>query len=858
MKSKLICRMLMLTLIVASIGVFSSCKDYDEDRYAEFNGKLSDEATLREGINQQLILLKGRVTDLETFKNGLQATLDKYVLKTDFNTYKQEVADSITSLRTRIESLENSQRILTSTINRVDSGMKKNSENIDSLFRYANGLNQAIIQSSAMAKQALELAKNDSIRLDNLILAWGDSLKTAYENAAYAKAKADANAIYLHKLDSAFMNCKDSISNVTKGLQDSIDSVRILANNNLTKANQYTDNAITLAKNALLDTINVKIGALTTAYKDADKILQDQINTLNQDIKDVNKRIDDLAKDINARFTDALTKLVTGIIVQGTDNPVFGSFALPVDVRSNVLMAYYGYSDHPVTFPSSTNSFDVYKDECLTSKEISDLNPKSKTYDGTICDADENGDINAGTLYLTINPTSANLSGTKPVLVNSQDIPSKIELGAVTPSSKTLTFGYTRGTLTNGFYESAATLNEKNIDAVKINIEPGLKSSMKEVLTSIKNRTASVDLTSLVTNVYNQFNGVLDANGVRYSWSDALGTHSVYSQYNIAATAFKPLSFKFLYGTSLAKLPTITPLTEFDETDLGLTKFSYNFNIDSTIVHVDFGQFSIQAGEIYVIYDKPTHYDNATGVFTYEKDTVVLDSLKNFATTLQNSLNKKMSDEWAASVNKQMINLINTVNDKVQAMIDSINGYITDNINTVLDKINNKYVDRANNYISKYNKLANKLNKYLKDPNHYLQVCMLYQDNNADYHQLSNSLSRPSTFKANGGNCVLLTPTTYTAEIAAPAFKKYVAVTNVYKDKSGSVSAKSGDAGCVNARTAANGTCNMNTVFSGQSNVVGLYIPTNVPSGYVYEITYSALDYSGYTSTRRFYIQVNR
>ena len=64
---------------------------------------------------------------------------------------------------------------------------------------------------------------------------------------------------------------------------------------------------------------------------------------------------------------------------------------------------------------------------------------------------------NAGTLYVTINPNTVDFTGQVLTLENSQAEASKITLGALKQSDKTLTFGWTRAA-GNGFYEAPATL----------------------------------------------------------------------------------------------------------------------------------------------------------------------------------------------------------------------------------------------------------------------------------------------------------------------------------------------------------------------------------------------------------------
>ena len=81
-----------------------------------------------------------------------------------------------------------------------------------------------------------------------------------------------------------------------------------------------------------------------------------------------------------------------------------------------------------------------------------------------------------------------------------------------------------------------------------------------------------------------------------------------------------------------------------------------------------------------------------------------------------------------------------------------------------------------------------------------------------------------------------------------PAFKKHIAVTNVFK---GDKSAQGGDAACKLALTTANGSEMMNKVLNGDQRSV----TATFPKGYIYEVAYSALDYSGKISMHKYYVQ---
>lgn len=944
MKRKLISKVLLLTLIMVGIGMISSCKDYDEDMYSELKG---NQNTLESTLQKQIDALKSQLTTMNSTKADLDAVKDSltsYLKKSDFGSkFDESFAIAManytvggTKLDAAIVNINNNITNVTNQLNDIKSqqamyakSQAKSDSVIAVLVGLTNTLNKTAADASAQANAAYALAMKDSAaaaaamskavaaleasnanstqitgmkqsisdlnsslgdlkgtvtNLNNTIVGWGDSLRTAYNNAAYAKALADGNAAWINSFKNVYQTKIDSINTVTSDLQTTINEVRDLANSNYQKANQYTDTAIKDVKDLLqkqisdandaINATNIKLGDLKTAYETEDKVLQSEIDQLNKDVAAVNAKLTTLTNALNARFTDVLTKLVTGIIVQGTENPVFGSIALPIGIRSNVLMAYYGTNVTPGTreFPyyKSTYEANYESASAFSSTDLAFLKnncgttPQLFSNGATLMD-DSIG--NAGTIYLTINPSSTDFSNLPVTLVNSQDKASGITLGALKKSDKTLTFGYTRSSSNNGFYEAPATLSADKIDDVKINIESGLKSSMKDALTTLKNKSTNIDITGLVSTIYDQFNGVLDAEGVKTTWSDSLGEHSILSNYNIAATAIHPLSFKFLEGTSLLKLPTISPLAEIN---LNIDSINFNFNptftIKGTAAHITLSHVNFTADEINVIINIPDAnsavVDPVTNKVTWTMvpDTVKLNDLKNFVDSLNYQMNGQI-DNWNTTINselqKQVDDLVSQINTQVSSKLSEINGQLNQSVNDVLNDIRDQiagklssYTGKLNNYISRINSFTSRINKYLSDPNHYLQVCMLYQGSDGAYHQLSNTKTYPTIFNVSGGSATSLLPTSYTAEIAAPAYEKFIAVTNVYK---GNTSAQGGDPDCLNALKAANNLKYINKVISGKR----LTVPFEATlTDCVYEITYSALDYNGYSSTRKFYVKV--
>ena len=91
------------------------------------------------------------------------------------------------------------------------------------------------------------------------------------------------------------------------------------------------------------------------------------------------------------------------------------------------------------------------------------------------------------------------------------------------------------------------------------------------------------------------------------------------------------------------------------------------------------------------------------------------------------------------------------------------------------------------------------------------------------------------------GSSLTLIPTSYTLELVAPAYKKYIVVSDVFNADGSEAAASLGKG--------ANGE-NMAKVIDSEKTCT-----INGQSGYIYEISYNAVDYHGKIVNKRFYVQ---
>lgn len=296
---------------------------------------------------------------------------------------------------------------------------------------------------------------------------------------------------------------------------------------------------------------------------------------------------------------------VTGIIVQGTECPMFGTFNIPTNIRPNLLIAYYGLPINDGEFPTYKASNYTYKSpQQLSNQEIGMLKEQGlkpfRLYTGELLlngsgNPYENEVGTAGKVYLTINPNTANLDGLMLNIVNSQDEESPIKLSHIRKSDTTLKNGRLR-VANNGFYEADAYIDIYDISDDDFGTEERLSlwyayvRSHKKIGDILQNINSYCSLDEVATEIYKLDSSQslvknLNRNALKCTFTADGQEHSVYSQYNLMATAFEPPGLNlggdiymweddyaevdffgpFMSTSSLSLFGCITPLSESKE-----------------------------------------------------------------------------------------------------------------------------------------------------------------------------------------------------------------------------------------------------------------------------------------------------
>lgn len=872
MKKKITNYFLLLAIAIVGLSSFVSCKDYESDDTVSMKEQLRDIIIKQAGdvsnLASQLQALEGKVGNTDELAGKTLAEVLADVSETA-STAKEtankndaqlkSLFGEMTNLNDAVSQLtcvsELSSKVLTleKTLNGgdgVDGLVKKVSDIRSELTTLCNGWTGNLKDLSDEAAKALALAKEDSVRIDKLASDHQDSIteinkQISLLNGKYDNLQSDVNAA---KADAAAAKKQaDSLFNETKRLIDSANQVAMAHIN---------------------DTLAVTKQELETAFKAADEALSEKIDSL-----------DAALNSLLNKLSDRMYKMVTGVIIQGTENYVTGSVNTPFDISSNVLAAFYGSNKTGVNVTFPMGAVSGYSSCYVRPEEATGFTPLIAGETVLAADATamyEESDVyggNAGRLYVTVNPSSADMSGLQCSLVDTRD-DAAAGYGTFTLNKcndRQMKFGWTRSAETNGFYVANANVVDPQAAKADVNVET-LKNVAKDVLNKVtKSGTSRLSIAEAVSTVYKELNNKLVAYAVKIpgTYVDSLGVEherNIYSQYKLAATAVKPLSYATLkdgLSKQIPMLPTLeskgiiidmdqfkwTPISEMDSIEVTVELDNYpdinNITINGDpVVDVDVTQPQAVITKVYE--------NKSTGV-RYNEDELPAGANLNDYYLVDISVTVKDADVKLGNFDFSGVKVtigtktetmkVKVPMDEFNAMIRDINdqvGGMLDNVTSVAEKLNNA-VQSVDNYINRMNSYIQKINNKLRNINSLLQITLMYETSNGGYAQVNalNSASAATQMSLNGKTegAILLKPTSYTAEMFAPALKKYVAVTS---------------APSAAAQNFANAGENMNKVLDGRCREV--MFQANQPG--LYEITYSAVDFYGYITTRKFYINV--
>ncbi len=551
----------------------------------------------------------------------------------------------------------------------------------------------------------------------------------------------------------------------------------------------------------------------------------DSINSIKSDLSDINDRID--------AIIDALSNMVTSVTVNATSNSILSNSKVFPGLDMQIVGAAYG---EPINaqgeFPS--------KESGLSEDALAGVAGLKGYYtwknNQLITNEDENG-YNAGKIYFTLNPSNIDPNNLKSLtLVNSQN-KEIFTLGEVTKSNEILTWGITRADGDPTLWEAPVKYDATSVKALElkniINFS-ALKNNVKNIINAAKSvdskstaksagKTVLKETANAVANLLNSKIPAMPAVALKATWEDIVGVRSVLSDYSIAATAYKPLSFSEFNGVSLG-----TDIN-FDRLDNGFKKILDK--VRNELKGIDLSGLKI--GKITMSEDDYKNYDKSQylwikitttldigEVFNNRYDPVISNVNIEIATTNTNVAPAGFTDSWwpankeeagtnwatfnghywAGNSNNVYQGIQTTISGPtkidadmkaaIQSLVEGkVNGTLesTDKaIQDVVDQVKN-VIKKANDGLDKVESLENNVTDYLESfisrtakfvsTGRFLEPILLVN---------SNDGIRRATGTYEAGKYTFV-PTTMNYELIAPAFKKYIAVL----DKNGKVIAGS-------------------------------------------------------------------
>ena len=678
--------------------------------------------------------------------------------------------------------------------------------------------------------------------LDDQMAQYASMFSQLYAMHSEIDAKLNQDSILLAGVQAEQTRLNVAVNELNTKLDAKVDT----ANFNAVKAQVEANKALSEANKAEIDAIKTKMvdlvskteldnkaNQLEAAFKAADATLKSEIQA---EITKINEQLN--------KLFNTMINMLTGIELQATESPITGyeNFSF-LGAEAHILGTYYGTS----ASLESLGDYTVRKNETLI---------------------DETSGENAGVVYATLNPSNVDFTNCTLKIVDSQGNEAPFTATAV-KSNRVLKYGISRAGNSN-LYAIKINLNKENLEAAKTwtsSDASALKDVAKNVLDKLRQpSTTRLNIGDAATTIARTFNNRLTAYALQaeQEYTDANGevkTRTITSKMSLAATAIKPISYNFLKDNAtlnnldLPSFPTIQSKINFNDykfnwtpiegmgtvktsvtlkgmPDLDKIKVTINGEVKAPEVNVEKATISFGQTTLHGTADKNGNV--TVDLSELQKNTtadvkVSIGDIKinpeDVKVTLDTSAKKDMTYDVEIPMD-EFNKIIDNINNQVGNMIGNVNG-IVDKVNNYVDIIDGKYIAGINNFIQKFENL-------LRRSNSLLQPAMFYVTNGGSWGQLAREGVGASYLKLQGGKAsTVFVASSYTGEILAPAYKKYVHVT------------KAPEGAHVTG-------VNLNKVINGNLHKIGF----EADKEGTYEITYEAVDYSGVKVAKTFYVKV--
>ena len=585
---------------------------------------------------------------------------------------------------------------------------------------------------------------------------------------------------------TSFVSCKDTSEDVKTDLMAQVNAVKANLEPRVEQAEKDID--------ALEGRMTTAEGDIKTLKSDVTS-LKNRVSTLEQEkdsLAQVTKTIEGQLTQVESKIStivEALSKMVTSVTVNATSTSILENSKLFPGLNIQFLGTAMGKATTTGKFPSTTTM--EGHGTALEAADFAGVKEIYKWSNGDILPkADEDTEVaDAGTLWFSLNPSNVVATDLKALkLVDSQGNESFVTINkdSVKVDDETvLSWGVTRGAEFN-LWKVQAGINLEatdlaTIDPVKIidykSIASDVRSMMREIKAAAKTanssnyaavtKTTAKDVlknsTQIVASLLKAKVPSLPALALQAQWEDTVGVRSVLSDFSIAATAYKPLSFDF--GKDLVEGRTIS----LDKADKAAAKI-----IDKVMDKINRAGVKIQAIPE-ISFDDAYASGNLKNYIIITANATPAITKIEISNTNAGATAVPAGGITAAGTYFTEFDLTNDIKTVTNAIpVAELNALIAEAKQALIDIT--AFADRTKTFEARVSDfLERELNRVVTKVStdgltRILEPIILFQaGENYSVTRFVDGATVPA------GEITLI-PTTMTNELLAPAFKKYVAV----------------------------------------------------------------------------------
>ena len=592
---------------------------------------------------------------------------------------------------------------------------------------------------------------------------------------------------------TSFVSCKDTSEDVKTDLMAQVNAVKANLEPRVEQAEKDIDaleGRMTTAEGDI-KTLKGDVAGLKTRVSK----LEEEKDSLAQVTKTIEGQLTQVESKIST-IVEALSKMVTSVTVNATSTSILENSKLFPGLNIQFLGTAMGKATTTGKFPSTTTM--EGHGTALEAADFAGVKEIYKWSNGDILPkADEDTEVaDAGTLWFTLNPSNVVATDLKALkLVDSQGNESFVTINkdSVKVDDETvLSWGVTRGEEFN-LWKVQAGINLEatdlaTIDPVKIIDYKSIASDVRSMLSEIKaaaktanssnyasvTKNAAKDVlknsTQIVASLLKAKVPSLPALALQAQWEDTVGVRSVLSDFSIAATAYKPLSFDF--GKDLIDGRTIS----LDKADKAAAKI-----IDKVMDKINRAGVKIQAipeisfDAAYTSGKLKNYLVITTGTTAAINTIKISDSKPTAAGAVDLDATPAPTISAAGTTYYTAIDLTNDIKTVTDAIpVAELNALIAEAKQALIDIT--AFADRTKTFEARVSDfLERELNRVVTKVStdgltRILEPIILFQaGENYSVTRFVDGATVPA------GEITLI-PTTMTNELLAPAFKKYVAV----------------------------------------------------------------------------------